>query len=551
MTFNLFNEMKLKVILIFLVLFFGIGIYIVVKQVCSPLISSKSETSKNIAISSIREDHQKLTPDKESQFDDLNPQARNKEIIKYKTSDTANVKDFGAVGDGVKDDYLSFQKAINSLKNSNAILIIPKGNYILSRKLDVLRSNFQVLGEPNSKLIFTNENCDKPGNGFVNCKLGIHVGKNLSNISISGITVKGFTTNQIVSYGISVWDFTDGVTIKKCKLEGFSGGILFNRRNKDILIENCSFKDMIFVPLTKGGGYGVVFQSSSNSLMQYNVFESSVYRHAVYYARNQFHTNEAGFNHVFKNNTVYGSDQKNYQTGFELSFKILGNSNVDVINNEFRGGVGHIWIVQNDKGTSKVPQNIKILNNRFSDIKNTKISRVYAIGVDGDSNVENLLIKNNIFSNNKVDNLIKLQKGKDIEILNNKISNLEEGHFINVTFGITSLSIINNIVESMNPEYDGIYIGSENKDLKYFTTGTIKDNTIKTALFSFYSNNFVKGLIVNNTFSSKNTSVYFAKGKFEGEIADNKFFNGRGIFDAVENKSKSFTNNQLNGRIIK
>jgi hypothetical protein len=47
-------------------------------------------------------------------------------------ADIVNVKDFGAVGDGVTDDALAFQSAITSLPASGGIITIPTGNYYLS-----------------------------------------------------------------------------------------------------------------------------------------------------------------------------------------------------------------------------------------------------------------------------------------------------------------------------------------------------------------------------------------------------------------------------------
>ena len=50
----------------------------------------------------------------------------------YTLGSITNVKDFGAIGDGITDNYTSFSNAINATKNGD-IIIVPYGNYLLSK----------------------------------------------------------------------------------------------------------------------------------------------------------------------------------------------------------------------------------------------------------------------------------------------------------------------------------------------------------------------------------------------------------------------------------
>lgn len=54
----------------------------------------------------------------------------------YETSNgriiEANVKDFGAVGDGKTDDSLAFRTAIRSLEGKGGVIYAPKGAYLLT-----------------------------------------------------------------------------------------------------------------------------------------------------------------------------------------------------------------------------------------------------------------------------------------------------------------------------------------------------------------------------------------------------------------------------------
>jgi hypothetical protein len=67
-------------------------------------------------------------------------------------ADVINVKDFGAVGDGVADDTAAIQAAITAA-GVNGTVIIPKGTYLLSATLNAL-TNQNLIGDgPNQTLL--------------------------------------------------------------------------------------------------------------------------------------------------------------------------------------------------------------------------------------------------------------------------------------------------------------------------------------------------------------------------------------------------------------
>ncbi|WP_333662906.1 right-handed parallel beta-helix repeat-containing protein [Chishuiella changwenlii] len=452
-----------------------------------------------------------------------------------------------------KVDYLEkIQSILDTIvtKEKETILYFPKGQYNISGNIIIKTSNLKILGDEGTFFEFTPQNSVPLKQGYSEYKRGIIINPDLENVTIENIHIKGYTDSSLVAYAINFRDRTSKITVRSCILEGFTGGILYNLSNEDILCENNIFRNMIFVPAVKAGGYGIVLQSSKNSVIRNNIFENSVYRHAVYYARNQFHLDNDGEQHFFYKNKVYGSEQENYITGYELAFKILGNSKVSVFENEFIGGVGHIWLVENPKGVNKIPNDIKIYNNIFTNLKNNSKSKVYAIGVDGDSTIENVKIYDNKFENNYVDQLIKFQKGKNLIVSNNKITNLKEGHFLYVDYGVENLKIFNNKVD-MDNEFDGIYIGASNKDLKYKTTAEIKNNVLKSTLFGIYANNLVETTIENNIIHSMNTNIYINDGYFSGTIINNNFFGGKKtFFSNKKNNNFYFKNNYNNTKQI-
>tara|TARA_R100001198_G_scaffold96694_1_gene87870 strand:+ start:156 stop:2399 length:2244 start_codon:yes stop_codon:yes gene_type:complete len=59
--------------------------------------------------------------------------------VQTKLRETVSVKDFGAVGDGEKDDTAAIQAAIDSLGNSGGTVLIPVGTYLISSTLNLTK----------------------------------------------------------------------------------------------------------------------------------------------------------------------------------------------------------------------------------------------------------------------------------------------------------------------------------------------------------------------------------------------------------------------------
>jgi len=60
-------------------------------------------------------------------------------------ADVINVKDFGAIGDGVADDFAAIQTAINS--NSEGCIYFPKGIYRITNKLIISKSRMSLVSD--------------------------------------------------------------------------------------------------------------------------------------------------------------------------------------------------------------------------------------------------------------------------------------------------------------------------------------------------------------------------------------------------------------------
>ena len=95
------------------------------------------------------------------QYNDILPiQSDSSDVITYSTTGqyltdyldnnrVANVKDFGAVGDGLADDTLAIQNAINAAVGT---VYFPSGTYYITATVNLI-SNIKIVGTSNSKIL--------------------------------------------------------------------------------------------------------------------------------------------------------------------------------------------------------------------------------------------------------------------------------------------------------------------------------------------------------------------------------------------------------------
>ena len=72
---------------------------------------------------------------------------------------SVNIKEFGALGDGIADDYLAVQSALDSGAEE---VIIPQGIYCISDTLKV-HSNTRIIADRTAKLVMKSDKRKKAG----------------------------------------------------------------------------------------------------------------------------------------------------------------------------------------------------------------------------------------------------------------------------------------------------------------------------------------------------------------------------------------------------
>lgn len=105
----------------------------------------------------------KLLPDLETQqrIADAIEEIANKVAGKedYLKKYFANVKDFGAVGDGVTNDTQAFRDAEDSLPEDGGGIYIPSGTYIVAHR--VLKQNITIFGDGESSVLKTQDSSEE------------------------------------------------------------------------------------------------------------------------------------------------------------------------------------------------------------------------------------------------------------------------------------------------------------------------------------------------------------------------------------------------------
>jgi len=125
---------------------------------------------------------------------------------------SVNIKAFGAVGDGVTDDYTAFLTGVTFARNHNAELIIPTGTYVINHNVSLSgfsrTKNLKITGIGNPILDFSGITTGS-GTGAllfysdtlasINLNKAIHKGDSTISVTVTGIDVQRGDIIQIHS----------------------------------------------------------------------------------------------------------------------------------------------------------------------------------------------------------------------------------------------------------------------------------------------------------------------------------------------------------------
>lgn len=153
-------------------------------------------------------------------------------------SNIVDVTDFGAIGDGITDDYSAIQSAIDSISNGG-IVFFPTGIYRISQHL-IVYSNQTI--ELNGSTILQGAEINNLMMGYCTSSIGAYDGPH--DIIVQNGTFDGgsYTTNN------TLLAFCHGknIVIRKCSFKNAYGtwhNVEINS-SKWVVIDNCTFEGL-------------------------------------------------------------------------------------------------------------------------------------------------------------------------------------------------------------------------------------------------------------------------------------------------------------------
>ena len=186
-----------------------------------------------------------------------------------------NILDLGAKGDGITDDTLAIQEALDNYQD----LYFPSGTYIVTN-LVVSKSNVTIKGDGIGKTKFVYS-----GEPFTEATKGILIAKgqsNINNLQFEGFTIDGLVQDlgfEEHSHNLYLLGVDDAV-ISNCEFKGFRGdGIYLGGVDmpSQIVIkynDNITITDCVFDGVNKDNRNGISVISGTNITIKNSYFKN-------------------------------------------------------------------------------------------------------------------------------------------------------------------------------------------------------------------------------------------------------------------------------------
>ncbi|MCA1025656.1 right-handed parallel beta-helix repeat-containing protein [Cytobacillus kochii] len=470
-----------------------------------------------------------------------------------------NVKNYGAIGDGLSDDTSIIQEILNIAKENPGLeVIFPRGTYRTTSTL-IVHPNTRIsgIGRPeilrgHSGMIFMLGDPLNPQTGY---------GDENQQISFDGISTNGNVLEFKSGFSQIGIGHNTSVIFRNCTFRDTVGGHVIDlNSSQKVIFDFCSFLGYRIVDGDEAATQREAIQVAEHTkdgFPEYGDYDGTPTRNLTiencYFGNSDtvgmspYPTaigHHAGVNNIYnehiciKNNKFVGMTFAGVRVfkyrDVIISHNRFENCNVGVrINNVAPNSYSSKNLDGSQSGNAQAGEDVIIEGNYFI---NSVQESIRATAYSGQSDLENAKMKgvkilNNTFKNrNNHRNTaasINIIWGDDYLIEGNTFKNVMRG----VHFNFLSRSkILNNNFEDMlteaifSNEYD-----EELHNLNYtsdlFISGNIVDKTQKTGIFLQRTNNFIiKNNIIKNTSMEKvneYNSIFIATECSEGLISEN------------------------------
>lgn len=480
----------------------------------------------------------------ETIFNELNTKVINRlEVI--------NVKNYGAKGDGVTDDTIAINNAINSINNNTSTVWFPKGTYMIK-----------------------GENTYKPGEGVWSVS-GIILKDNIellldndatlqciTNTSQSSCVIQGTNVNNVYIHGGTIKGDKETHTITSGTTDEWGHGILLLNCS-NIRIENTKIQstmgDGIYIGVTKGT---TTEEENGKNIYINNVLMKNISRNGIA-ACSAYNVNidSCIFNNVSRTAPKAGIDIE--KEGWDFSdIKHVNVSNCSFIDCEYS---------ITGKGGKEI--NISNINSYSNLLTNMNGNLTYTQLTSNDTtptniNINNANITNAILALNCINAFCSMINANSIEIGSSntpviaitKIDKINMNGYINIIGGgytliensnlFTANIVTLNTTQSVSFENCVFDCSNTNAIINVNTTGcklNIKNCEITAARTFIYVSNKATLNITGNKITGNSYDFIAADAGNVIKIENNEVQNNTGRFARLTSDYNIFTNNKFIG----
>lgn len=275
--------------------------------------------------------------------------------VQVKLKETVSVEDFGAVGNGIADDTVSIQTAINSLSSGQTLNFA--GNYKITASLTITnKSNIRLTGK--GKIFLSNA----ASNATIFNLVGTLDNLEIDNLTLIGDGVATYTQSGIACNSgqtISNSNFHD-LNISELNVGISHNANLGGSWDKGVCYNNSLKNISGTVP---GSGYGIHMAKASNIRVYDNVIDNAS-RHSIYQGSG------VNVNNVIHNNLIINHRSTVATAEYRCAIACSRSSDVTISNNKFLNCYDGQIEIDHETASTQDCSNILVIGNTFTNRKN-------------------------------------------------------------------------------------------------------------------------------------------------------------------------------------